>query len=423
MSNGWKTIELLQGAGKSIGSGLRQVMLDAQAKAKQEAVARADQDKIAAQRQRDKNTAEYRDARLEIDAKRLTTEKKRETRRAQDSKNRGERENKRLTLQELRQNYLNNKGQRDEARRSAQDIAKRIDDEIANAEADFREAYNSKNTSDEHKARVRQLQERAAKIKADAMRRAIERGMDKETAKKYYEQPEKPLGGVASVAKQVSSAVNAQLPSTSAPASGGQPAPTTGSWKPSPNVEQWRPLVQKYFQPQDVDKALYVLERESRGDPRAANPNSSARGLFQHLEKLWPGRTQQWGMENADIYDPETNIKGAANLLYGPGGGWQHWEAVANYDRDAQGGAKFTGFRPGLPHDFSARPGSPAPSQPPQQPAGPPQQVHTKDGQSYDVSVLMKWIKSEDPTVVTELLKRMFTPDVANQLWNTAQGG
>lgn len=89
-------------------------------------------------------------------------------------------------------------------------------------------------------------------------------------------------------------------------------------------VERWRPLVGRYFRPEDVDRALAVIRCESGGNPRAANPHSSARGLFQHLARLWPKRAADAGRSGADIFDPDDNVAVAAWLVY-HGGGWSHW--------------------------------------------------------------------------------------------------
>ncbi len=88
-------------------------------------------------------------------------------------------------------------------------------------------------------------------------------------------------------------------------------------------VERWRPLVELYFHSEDVEWAMRVMRCESRGDPAAANPRSSARGLFQHLERLWPERAVSAGWPGADIFDPEANIAVAAWLLYEDGP--SHW--------------------------------------------------------------------------------------------------
>jgi len=90
------------------------------------------------------------------------------------------------------------------------------------------------------------------------------------------------------------------------------------------SVEDWRPLVAAFFRPHDVDRALRVIRCESRGDPTAANPRSSARGLFQILARYWPARSAKAGWEGADILDPVANTAVAAWLVY-EGGGWAHW--------------------------------------------------------------------------------------------------
>jgi len=92
-----------------------------------------------------------------------------------------------------------------------------------------------------------------------------------------------------------------------------------------PGAEGWRPLVEKYFEPGDVDRAIRVMACESNGDPNARNPSSGAGGLFQHLPSAWAERAAGAGFPGASIYDPEANIAAAAYLLYGRGGGWGHW--------------------------------------------------------------------------------------------------
>lgn len=91
-------------------------------------------------------------------------------------------------------------------------------------------------------------------------------------------------------------------------------------------VDRWRPLVARHFQPGDVDRALQIIRCESNGDPQAANPVSTARGLFQHLGSAWGKRSADAGFGGADIYDPEANVAVAAWLVY-HGGGWTHWNA------------------------------------------------------------------------------------------------
>ncbi len=91
-------------------------------------------------------------------------------------------------------------------------------------------------------------------------------------------------------------------------------------------VEDWRPLIERFFAPEDVDRALRIVSCESGGDPAAANPISTARGLFQHLGSAWPKRAERAGWGGSDILDPVANTAVAAWLVY-EGGGWSHWAA------------------------------------------------------------------------------------------------
>lgn len=88
-------------------------------------------------------------------------------------------------------------------------------------------------------------------------------------------------------------------------------------------VERWRPLVAQYFPAGQVDRALRVMACESGGYSRAANPTSSARGLFQHLGKYWATRSAAAGFAGASIFDPEANVATAAWLL--KEAGWGSW--------------------------------------------------------------------------------------------------
>ena len=92
-------------------------------------------------------------------------------------------------------------------------------------------------------------------------------------------------------------------------------------------VERWRPVVDTYFPEDRVEWALRIMECESRGDPNAKNPNSSASGLFQHLARLWPPRAEAAGFGEADVFDPFANIAVAAWLL--ENGGPSHWVCKA----------------------------------------------------------------------------------------------
>ncbi|MFQ5966137.1 MAG: transglycosylase SLT domain-containing protein [Acidimicrobiia bacterium] len=112
-----------------------------------------------------------------------------------------------------------------------------------------------------------------------------------------------------------------------------QPAPppdTTSTTTTVPSsfrasVEQWRGLVGQYFNPEDVNLALKVIDCESGGEAAATNERTGAGGLFQHLFKYWDARAEAAGWAGADVYDPEANIAVAAHLVYSSG--WHHWGA------------------------------------------------------------------------------------------------
>lgn len=98
------------------------------------------------------------------------------------------------------------------------------------------------------------------------------------------------------------------------------------------SVEQWRPLVEQYFPPERVAEAMSVMWCESRGNPDAKNPTSSATGLFQFLKGTWAWASVESGWAGYSRLDPEANIAAAAWLVdYSirtnhPYGAWGHWE-------------------------------------------------------------------------------------------------
>jgi hypothetical protein len=87
------------------------------------------------------------------------------------------------------------------------------------------------------------------------------------------------------------------------------------------DVEQWRSLVEAYFGA-NTDAALRVMACESGGNPNAANPRSSASGLFQFLASTWERTTGEAYPGN--VFDAESNIAAAAKLSKG-GSDWRQW--------------------------------------------------------------------------------------------------
>lgn len=102
-----------------------------------------------------------------------------------------------------------------------------------------------------------------------------------------------------------------------APAS---PTRVSGRGMGSGNVEQWRGLVAAYFPAGEVDMALRVMACESGGNPNAANPRSTARGLMQVMWSVWG---PEYGVSEQELYDPETNIRIAAKVYAIQG--WNAW--------------------------------------------------------------------------------------------------
>lgn len=97
------------------------------------------------------------------------------------------------------------------------------------------------------------------------------------------------------------------------------------------DVEEWRPLVERYFPPERVEEALSVMECESQGNPLAQHPGSLATGLFQFIPNTWDWASGRAGWGGHSAFEPEANIASAAWLVEAtitvahPGGPWAHW--------------------------------------------------------------------------------------------------
>lgn len=87
-------------------------------------------------------------------------------------------------------------------------------------------------------------------------------------------------------------------------------------------VEQWRDKVAKYFRPEDVDLALWVIQHESGGNPTIPGDAGASIGLFQMNTAGGLGT----GSTKAQLADPDYNIRLAAQAVYG-GSGWAPWGA------------------------------------------------------------------------------------------------
>ncbi|MCH7640970.1 transglycosylase SLT domain-containing protein [Patescibacteria group bacterium] len=67
--------------------------------------------------------------------------------------------------------------------------------------------------------------------------------------------------------------------------------------------------------------AIDLAKYESNLDPEAKNKFSSARGLYQFLEK------STWSLCEGDIYSPERNAECAMKIIGGSQTGIRHWTA------------------------------------------------------------------------------------------------
>ena len=98
------------------------------------------------------------------------------------------------------------------------------------------------------------------------------------------------------------------------------------NWNTSAGVEQWRPLVAAYFFANEVERALCIMDHESKGNPNALNPRSSAAGLFQFLRGTWdrvPLSVSGGSYDSGQVYQAEPNVKSAAWLQ--ERSGWWPW--------------------------------------------------------------------------------------------------
>ena len=92
---------------------------------------------------------------------------------------------------------------------------------------------------------------------------------------------------------------------------------------------QIRSLVETFFRPEDVSRAIRIAWCESSFNPENVNPVTGASGLFQHAPDTWAARSSAAGYPGADILDAEANVAVAAWMLYELPGGWSHWQCQA----------------------------------------------------------------------------------------------
>lgn len=83
-----------------------------------------------------------------------------------------------------------------------------------------------------------------------------------------------------------------------------------------------RSLVEKYFEPTDVNRAVRIAWCESRFDPNAVDMQTGGVGLFAHLPRYWEERAGNAGFPGIPATDPEASTAAAAWEVYN-GAGWE----------------------------------------------------------------------------------------------------
>lgn len=93
----------------------------------------------------------------------------------------------------------------------------------------------------------------------------------------------------------------------------------TGHGEMGSDVGRWRVLVDVYFNADDVDRVICLMEKESGGNPNALNRSSGAAGLMQVMPS-WAG---VFGYTPDDLFDPIVNLWIARQIRDQQG--WDAW--------------------------------------------------------------------------------------------------
>ncbi|HEX6299895.1 MAG TPA: hypothetical protein VF148_05495 [Acidimicrobiia bacterium] len=96
-------------------------------------------------------------------------------------------------------------------------------------------------------------------------------------------------------------------------------ASSTSGWLSEVEV---RALVELYFEPQDINRAVRIAWCESRFDPNATDLRTGGVGLFSHLPRYWDERADNAGFPGAEPTDPRASTAAAAWEVYN-GAGWE----------------------------------------------------------------------------------------------------
>lgn len=92
---------------------------------------------------------------------------------------------------------------------------------------------------------------------------------------------------------------------------------------------KWHDLIEDHFEPEDHSIAYRVIGCESWGIPTAKNPTSSAKGLWQFIDKTWTWVESILKIEGS-AFDPSLSTRYASFLVYKTEQGWGHWSESAH---------------------------------------------------------------------------------------------
>mgnify|MGYP003151989357 CR=1 FL=1 len=90
------------------------------------------------------------------------------------------------------------------------------------------------------------------------------------------------------------------------------------------SVQNWRPLIENYFEESDVDKALRIVYCESRGKSTAVGRNTNGTtdvGLWQFNDDTWAWLKAKLKITSTR-FNPEVSTAVASWLVYNDG--WYH---------------------------------------------------------------------------------------------------
>jgi len=93
------------------------------------------------------------------------------------------------------------------------------------------------------------------------------------------------------------------------------------------SVSDWQPLIEEYFKPEDVARAMMIIYCESSGRPRAVGINKDGTkdvGLWQFNDNTWAWLKPKLKISSQRT-DPRVSTAVASWLVYNDG--WYHWNS------------------------------------------------------------------------------------------------